>query len=130
MRAVRSRATAVERFMAGELHRLGYTFEANVSDLPGKPDFVFPRKKLAVFVDGDYWHGRQWKLRRFTSLERQFRSINNSKYWVAKIRSNVQRDRRVDRQLRSLGWHVVRIWESDWKRDAARCLSRVQRFLQ
>jgi DNA mismatch endonuclease (patch repair protein) len=130
MRAVRSCATTVERLIRLELQRVGYRFELNATDLPGKPDIVFSKKRLAVFVDGDFWHGRQWKLRGFASLERQFRSVNNRDYWVAKIKSNIRRDRRVDRQLRSSGWHVIRIWESDWKRDPAKCLHRVGRFLE
>lgn len=130
MRAVRSCSTAVERSICLELRRAGYKFRSNATNLPGKPDIVFPRKRLVVFVDGDFWHGRQWKLRGFGSLERQFRFVNNRDYWIAKIRSNIQRDRRVDRQLRSSGWHIIRIWESDWKRDATRCLHRIERLLE
>jgi DNA mismatch endonuclease (patch repair protein) len=129
MRAVRSRGTQVESSIRSQLRGLGYKFRSNVADIPGKPDIVFARQKLIVFVDGDFWHGRQWKLRRFSTLEQQFQAVNNKDYWVAKISSNVRRDRRVDRQLRGSGWHVVRIWESDWKRNGARCLGRIQRFL-
>lgn len=87
MRAVRSCSTAVERSICLELRRAGYKFRSNATNLPGKPDIVFPRKRLVVFVDGDFWHGRQWKLRGFGSLERQFRFVNNRDYWIAKIRS-------------------------------------------
>jgi DNA mismatch endonuclease (patch repair protein) len=129
MRAVHSRDTALEVTIRSELRNMGYRFRANVPDLPGKPDIVFDRQRLAVFVNGDFWHGRQWKLRRFSGLEKQFQGVNNRAYWLAKISSNIQRDRRVDRQLRGLGWHVVRLWESEWQRDPERCLKRIQRFL-
>ncbi len=57
---------------------MGYKFKSNVTTLAGKPDLVFAQKRLVVFVDGDYWHGRQWKLRRFSTLEKQFCSVNNN----------------------------------------------------
>ena len=129
MRAVRSHGTAPEVEIRSELRRMGYEFKSNVTTLPGEPDLVFAQKRLAVFVDGDFWHGRQWKLRRFSTLEKQFRSVNNRDYWVNKISSNMRRDRRVRRELRQLVWHVVRVWESDWRQKPARCLTKIQRFL-
>ena len=69
---------------------------------------MFSHEKVAVFADGDFWHGR--------NLAKRLRSLSrghNSDYWIKKIRSNVTRDRRVRRQLEALGWHVVRVWESE-----------------
>jgi DNA mismatch endonuclease (patch repair protein) len=85
----------------------------------GRPDFVFPKAHLAVFVDGCFWHGHP-RLCRLPSTNRQ--------YWLPKIRRNVRRDREVSRQLRLRGWHVVRIWEHDLKRDAARCVRRIKKY--
>lgn len=70
--------------------------------LPGKPDFVFPSSRVAVFVDGCFWHGHPTRCRL---------PATNREYWAAKIRRNVQRDRRSSRALRKKGWKVLRIWE-------------------
>jgi len=78
--------------------------------LPGKPDIVFRRARVAVFVDGDFWHGRDWKRRK-----RRLELGANSAYWVKKISSNRARDRRHSGALRRLGWRVVRFWESEMK---------------
>jgi DNA mismatch endonuclease, patch repair protein len=80
------------------------------SKLPGKPDFVFPRSLVAVFVDGDFWHGNPRKARLPKS---------NTSYWREKIRSNRARDRKINQALKALGWRVVRIWESSLRDEEA-----------
>jgi DNA mismatch endonuclease (patch repair protein) len=77
----------------------------------GVPDLVFPRQRVAVFCDGDFWHGRRWK-----RLNCQLLTGTNAPYWSAKISSNIERDRRVTRTLRRQGWTVLRYWESDIKK--------------
>ncbi len=72
----------------------------------GKPDFVFPQKKIAIFVDGCFWHGHNC---RNTSPE------DNKAYWVKKISKNISRDKEVSERLMSLGWTVIRIWECELK---------------
>ena len=76
--------------------------------LPGKPDIVFPREAVAVFCDGDFWHGRNWAQKKERML-----TGSNSTYWIAKIEANIGRDRRHNRQLDEQGWCVLRYWESD-----------------
>src|SRR6266446_8458701 len=84
--------------------------------LPGKPDFVFKREKVAVFVDGCFWHGCPEHLRRPAS---------NCEYWSAKINKNITRDRETTKRLRMLGWTVVRLWEHELK-NAARIMRRLR----
>jgi DNA mismatch endonuclease (patch repair protein) len=84
-----------------------------LATLPGRPDLVLPSAKLAVFCDGDFWHGRDWRARR-----RRLAQGANASYWIPKILANRARDRRVSRQLLALGWAVVRVWESDVVKDA------------
>jgi len=72
----------------------------------GKPDFVFPQKKIAIFVDGCFWHGHNC---RNTSPK------DNKAYWVKKISKNISRDKEVSERLMSLGWTVIRIWECELK---------------
>lgn len=97
-----------EQELGRALWRLGVRYRRHVVDLPGKPDFVIPRLRLCVFVDGDFWHGRDW-----ASLQRRLLSRANAEYWVAKIGRNVERDRQQETALVELGWHVVRLWETD-----------------
>lgn len=75
--------------------------------LPGKPDFVFKKARVAVFCDGDFWHGHHWTQRR-PRIEKG----HNSGYWISKIESNIRRDRENDKILRRAGWTVMRFWES------------------
>ena len=87
--------------------------------LPGKPDFAFPREKVAVFVDGCFWHG-------CPRCHKEPRK--NTEFWRNKVAGNKKRDRRVDRQLREKGWKVCRIWECRLKKPAT-CLRRILRAL-
>lgn len=90
--------------------------------LPGTPDFVFPKQKLAVFVDGDFWHGHP---------ERCRLPVAHAEYWRVKIKRNRARDRAVDRELRACGWRVLRIWEHALaKPNALRTLGRLTRALR
>ncbi len=94
------------------LWRRGLRYRINVGSLPGKPDLLLTRQRIAIFVDGDFWHGRDWSLR-----EGRLRSGNNAAYWVAKISYNRERDRRNNAQLADLGWRVIRLWETDVLKD-------------
>lgn len=100
--------TKAELLLRRALWRLGLRYRKNVKYLPGKPDVVFPKVRLVVFCDGDFWHGRHWR-RLKGKLERRA----NATYWVAKIAANRARDARHQRALRRAGWHVVRAWETD-----------------
>ena len=111
MRAVRSRHTTPERVLRKALHRNGLRFRLRKATLPGTPDIVFSGLKVALFVDGDFWHGHQWRLRGLPSLESQF--ATNADYWTSKIRRNMDRDERVDAELKALGWRPIRVRESD-----------------
>ena len=90
------------------------------SSLPGKPDFIFSKAKVAIFVDGCFWHGH--------SCNRNLTPTKNSSFWTEKIRRNQRRDRQVGRLLRSMGWQVVRIWECRLKSGSS-CLARIQRAI-
>ncbi|MGH2484685.1 MAG: hypothetical protein ACRDHE_01605, partial [Ktedonobacterales bacterium] len=87
---------------------------------------VFLRARLAVFVDGDFWHGNAWRLRGMSSFEEQFRFKSNPEWWEKKIRGNMERDREVTQALEASGWRVARLWESDVLRDAPGCVARIE----
>jgi DNA mismatch endonuclease, patch repair protein len=95
-------------------------WSTSVAKLPGKPDLVFARARVVVFCDGDFWHGKGL----YARLKR-LADGHNGAYWVAKIHGNVRRDRRQTRALREAGWHVLRYWESDIKKDAAAIAAKI-----
>jgi DNA mismatch endonuclease, patch repair protein len=113
--------TEPEILLRQELSALKLRFRTNVQSLPGKPDIVFTRARIAVFCDGDFWHGRNWRSRRKRLL-----SGTNADYWIAKIKSNMQRDKRIDKELIELGWQVIRLWESDIRLDTGNIAARLE----
>ncbi len=115
-----SRNTRPEKKLRRELWKSGLHFRVNVKTLPGCPDIVFNEAKVAVFCDGDFWHGRQWKRRRS-----RLRSGHNSEYWCRKIEANIKRDRTVNNLLRDADWTVLRFWESNIKRDPAEVVRKI-----
>jgi DNA (cytosine-5)-methyltransferase 1 len=122
MARVKSRDTSPEKVFRSALRRAGLRFRSSDSKLPGKPDIVIPSRRLAVFVDGDFWHGRQWQLRHHASLEGQFTGSASRQYWLTKIRRNMARDLANTAALLDKGWTVARFWESDVHRDVDECV--------
>jgi DNA mismatch endonuclease (patch repair protein) len=114
MRAVRSSGTAPEVALRKRLWRAGLRYRLGRA-LPGRPDLVFPAQGAVVFMDGDFWHGRQWKQRGFESLESQMGRVHGGAYWIDKITRNIRRDEQINITLREAGWKVIRVWESDFK---------------
>lgn len=123
MSSVRSENTTPELALRRELWKRGYRYRINYKKLPGKPDIVFTRKKIAIFCDGDYWHGHNWALRGIPSLKEELDAY--TPYWRKKILRNIERDKRITAQLLDMGWTVIRLWESDIKTDMAKCLELV-----
>lgn len=119
MSSVKSKNTRPERALRKELWRRGLRYRKNVSKLPGKPDLVFIRAKLAVFCDGDFWHGHNWAIRGYGSLEDELKRYSDS--WARKLQNNIERDKRNTQKLTNMGWTVIRIWESDIKKDIKKC---------
>lgn len=91
---------------------LGLRYRLHAKNLPGCPDIVFVSSRIAIFVDGDFWHGR-----RLADRIQKLSAGHNAKYWVSKISNNVRRDRQNAGRLRRNGWKVIRVWESDVKKD-------------
>ncbi len=112
--ASRKSGTRCEVALRRELWRRGLRYRVDVSSLPGRPDLIFARARVAVFCDGDFWHGRDLDAR-----VAKLAVGHNAPYWVRKIRGNVTRDRKHDEVLAARGWTVLRFWETDILRDAA-----------
>jgi DNA (cytosine-5)-methyltransferase 1 len=129
MRKVHGRDTTPELRLRQALWARGLRYRVAVEDMPGKPDLVFPGARLAVFVDGDFWHGNQWRKRRKAALEQQFeRSKTDSRaYWLAKIRRNMRRDAAHSAVLLADGWRVLRVWESQLAKDLEGAVTTIAR---
>lgn len=123
MAAVKGKDTKAELELRRALHRRGLRYRLHPSDVPGRPDIVIRSRRLAVFADGDMWHGNAWRLRGLSRLEDMF--PNNTEFWTKKIRRNMERDREVTARLRGEGWTVVRIWESEILADPGAAAQKV-----
>ena len=108
MASIRSKNTKPELIAFSELQRRGVRFQRHYDRAPGKPDIARPRKKIAIFVDGDFWHGRE--------LARVVLKHGEESSWAIKLRRNMERDLELDAVLRARGWIVLRVWESDIRR--------------
>lgn len=128
MVANRSKNSKVELALRRELHARGIRFRLHAGDIPGRPDIVIRKYRLAIFVDGDFWHGNAWRRRGLKRLEDDF-NVNRD-FWVEKLRRNMQRDREVTDLLESEGWQVVRLWESSVRKNVSDAADIVQAALQ
>lgn len=124
MSAIKSKDTEPELILRRAIWKLGLRYRVNMKNLPGKPDIVFTKAKIAVFCDGDFWHGHNWAIRGLGSLEEELKSY--SPFWREKIVGNVERDKRHNETLEKDGWLVLRFWESEIRDDANMCAKRVQ----
>jgi DNA mismatch endonuclease (patch repair protein) len=126
MAAVRGRDTKPELTLRKALHARGLRYRTHTSAVLGRPDLVNRARKVAIFVDGDYWHGNpdEWRRRGYDSLEAQF-AINKRAFWTEKITGNIRRDQEVTHTLTAEGWCVIRVWESDIRADLNAVIDRV-----
>jgi DNA mismatch endonuclease (patch repair protein) len=120
MSRIRSRDTQPELRIRRLVHARGLRFRKHAKWLPGTPDLAFPRAQVAVFVDGDFWHG--WK---FDEWREKL-----APYWQAKIDRNMERDRLNFEALQAMGWTVIRLWEHEVRADTAACVDRVERAVR
>lgn len=127
MSAVKCKDTRPELKLRKALWKKHHHYRVNYKKLPGKPDIVFTKYHVAIFCDGDFWHGHNWALRGMGSLEEEIATY--SEYWKKKIIRNVQRDHENNQALKALGWTVVRIWESVINNDIDGCVKSIENTL-
>src|SRR5437868_5930905 len=117
MRAVRARGNKATELVLVRLFRAtGIKGWRRHADIPGRPDFIFPKQKIAIFVDGCFWHGCKKHCRMPSS---------NQTYWNKKIARNMERDRATQKTLNAAGWRVIRVWEHELKSSPARILKKI-----
>lgn len=119
MANVKLKGGADEEALAKALWHKGYRYWRNYKKLPGSPDIALQKHHVAIFVDGEFWHGYDWENRK-TKLKR------NRDYWIAKIEENIARDERVNQQLQDMGWSVIHFWSKEVKKDLDGCIHKVE----
>ena len=108
-----------EVLLAKRLWHLGFRYRLNDKRLPGSPDIAILKYNIAIFVDGEFWHGQNWE-------ERKPKLKRNREYWIAKIEENIARDVRNDKDLRARDWYSVHFWEKQVLKDTDGCVETIQ----
>ena len=105
MKSIRSENTSIEVLLRKKLWENGYRYRKNFKELPGTPDIVLTKYKIAIFCDSEFFHGKDWEV-----LKPRLSAGSNSEYWISKISRNINRDDEVNNKLLYLGWTVIRFW--------------------
>lgn len=121
MQNVRSNNTSIEVALRSALWKKGYRYRKNYKKLPGKPDIVLTKYKIAIFCDSEFFHGKDWEV-----LKPQLERGKNSEYWISKISRNRERDDEVNKKLLFMGWTVIRFWGKDIKKNPDECIRVIE----
>lgn len=121
MQHIRSKDTGIEVKLRKALWNRGYRYRKNDKRLPGKPDIVLTKYKIAIFCDSEFFHGKNWEV-----LKPRLAKGNNGDYWTKKIQNNINRDDKVNKQLMYLGWTVIRFWGKDILKQTDECIRVIE----
>lgn len=121
MQHIKNRDTKIEVLLRKVLWNKGYRYRKNYSKLPGKPDIVITKYKIAIFCDSEFFHGKDWEV-----LKPRLEKGNNSKFWISKISRNREHDDEVNKKLLFEGWTVIRFWGKDIKNNTDECVKVIE----
>ena len=124
MSNIKSKDTSIELLLRKELWSRGYRYRKNYKLLPGKPDVVLTKYKIAIFCDSEFFHGKDWNWKK-----EKLKKSNNSGYWINKIERNMERDKENDQQLLFQGWTVIHFWGNDIKRNLDDCIKVIEELI-
>lgn len=122
MSKIRSESELERQFrkiLSREIYPLGYRFRKNYKGVPGQPDVAFVLRKIAIFIDGDFWHGYRYDKEK----------SKLPKFWRDKIERNIKRDQRNRRLLKKQGWTYLRFWEHEVKKNPEKCILKIKLLL-
>lgn len=121
MKNIKNKDTSIEVTLRKALWNKGYRYRKNDKRLPGKPDIVLTKYKIAIFCDSEFFHGKDWEV-----LRPQLERGKNADFWIKKISKNQQRDEEVNKQLQYLGWTVIRFWGKDITKHTDECVQVIE----
>ena len=122
MVANKGKGTKIELLLGKMLWNAGVRYRKNDSSLPGTPDFTVRNAYVAIFCDGEFWHGRNW-------ADNKHKIKSNREFWYHKIEHNIERDAEITDELSAMGWKVFRFWESDIRQEPDRCVNEVLDYI-
>ncbi|OIV43466.1 very short patch repair endonuclease [Flavobacterium johnsoniae] len=123
MQAIKSTATKDEVRLAKALWKLGYRYRKNNKKVFGKPDLTFANYKIAIFIDSEFFHGKDWETQ-------QLRIKSNRDYWIPKIERNMKRDIEVNDYLLSKNWKVLRFWSKEIQKELESCIEKIKQEIE
>lgn len=121
MSRIRGKDTKIEVVLRKALWKKGIRYRKNYKNLPGKPDIAITKYKIAIFCDGEFFHGKDWE-----ELKVRLAKGENGNYWIKKIGRNISRDDENDKKLMFLGWKVLRFWGKDILKNTDECVRTVE----
>lgn len=121
MQHIHSKNTSIEVALRKALWHKGYRYRKNYSGLPGSPDIVLMKYKIAIFCDGEFFHGKDWEV-----LKPRLEKGENGEFWVSKISRNRERDDEINKKLLFMGWTVLRFWGVEIKKDTDECVKVIE----
>lgn len=121
MQNIKGKDTSIEIKLRKALWAKGHRYRKNYKELPGKPDIVLTKQRIAIFCDSEFFHGKDWEI-----LKPRLEKSKNSEYWQKKITRNMERDEEVNKQLMFLGWTVIRFWGKDILKDTDECIKVIE----
>lgn len=121
MKSIKSRDTKIEVVLRKALWHKGYRYRKNMKSLPGTPDIVITKYKIAIFCDGEFFHGKDWEV-----LKPRLEKGSNSEFWISKISRNRERDDEINKKLLFEGWTVIRFWGNDITKHTEECVKVIE----
>lgn len=121
MQRIQSKDTTIEILLRKKLWAEGFRYRKNYKELPGKPDIALTKYKIAIFCDSEFFHGKNWDIKRAKLL-----NSPNGEYWIRKIEHNIERDHEINQTLTAKGWFVIRFWGNEIKRDPNACIEAIK----
>ena len=121
MQHIRGKDTTREVILRKALWARGYRYRKNYKRIPGSPDIVLTKYKIAIFCDGEFFHGKDWEV-----LKPRLEKSNNSEFWIKKISRNLERDDEINKKLLSMGWTVIRFWGNEIKKNTDECIRVIE----
>lgn len=119
MRAVKSSGSKIELKLSKALWSKGYRYRKNDKSVFGKPDIAIKKYKIAIFCDSEFWHGKDWEVKKNDHK-------SNQEFWFKKIERNIERDKEVNKELFKNGWKVLRFWGKEIEKDLVTCIAKIE----